>query len=225
MLIDEAKKIFEGDVAAVSSEILQEAAKVILFALGKAEEKILDMEKNFIGFKNLKGEIWRDICGYEELYQVSNKGRVRSKHAGDWRLLKSRTGKKHYPTVTLCKNHVQKSYSVHSLVAKTFLPNLENLPVVDHLDTNRQNNDVENLEWVTYGENISRSWRNGHRDGNNSGIKNGRAKLTEEQVSYIRKNYKARDKKFGAVPSAKKFNVFPSTIENAALYKTYKDIQ
>ena len=75
MLIDEAKRILSGNVAAVSSEILQEAAKVILFALDKAEEKILNMEKNFIGFKNLPGEIWRNIEGYEELYQVSNKGR------------------------------------------------------------------------------------------------------------------------------------------------------
>ena len=173
-------------------------------------------------FKIDDKEEWRDIKGYEGLYQVSTLGNVRSRHSGEWRLLKLwLDSRNHYYMVTLCKKGKHNKFTVHSLVAKTFLPNENNLPVVDHKDANRHNNNVNNLEWVTYGENISRSWRNGHRDGNNAGIKNGRAKLTKEEINYIRGNYKSWDKKYGAVPLSKKFGVSPQTIINVALGKTY----
>ena len=64
-----------------------------------------------------------------------------------------------YIKATLCQNGIKKSYSVHVLVARTFIDNPENKPVVNHKDFNKDNNCVDNLEWVTYSEN-SRHWVN-----------------------------------------------------------------
>ena len=89
------------------------------------------------------------------------------------------------------------------------------MPVVHHKDNNPSNNCVENLQWVTHGENIKYAiedglWNNSIRG--RKGEKNVQAKLNEEQVKFIRKNYKPRDKNFGAIPLAKKFNVSHITI-------------
>lgn len=94
-------------------------------------------------------EIWCPIKGYEGLYEVSDKGRVRSLKFGKERILKPGRMTKGYLTVGLCKNGEQKMYLVHRLVAKTFIPNPDNLPQVNHKDENKENNSVQNLEWCT----------------------------------------------------------------------------
>ena len=94
-------------------------------------------------------EIWKDIEGYEGLYQVSNLGRVKSlpkqKRFGEI-LLKQNTIKG-YKRVCLSKNNVQKYYLVHRLVAHAFISNLENKEQINHKDENKKNNCVNNLEW------------------------------------------------------------------------------
>ena len=98
-------------------------------------------------------EMWKDIEGYEGLYQVSNLGNVRSlKYAGGdkVKMLKQGTDKKGYKRVVLCKDGKHKSYSVHRLVAIVFVPNLNDLPIINHKDENPSNNNVNNLEWCTY---------------------------------------------------------------------------
>ena len=110
-------------------------------------------------------EIWKDIKGYEGLYQVSTLGRVRSvshevidsigrhsiKEGKALSLRKStQTG---YPTINLTKNGKYTSFNVHRLVAEAFIPNPNNLPCVNHKDESRDNNVVDNLEWCTYGYN------------------------------------------------------------------------
>lgn len=111
-------------------------------------------------------EIWKDIPEYEGLYQVSNLGNVKTVerksiysngriHYYKERIKKQFTGNKNYKIVTLYKNKIPKSFSVHRLVAIAFIPNPKRLPCVNHIDENRQNNDVSNLEWVTYEENTN----------------------------------------------------------------------
>ena len=94
-------------------------------------------------------EIWKDIEGYDGMYQVSNLGRVKSFKNCKERILSSGTTKKNYKFVILSKNDIRKNFQVHRLVAMTFLPNPDNLPQVNHKDENPSNNNLENLEWCT----------------------------------------------------------------------------
>ena len=94
-------------------------------------------------------EIWKDIEGYEGLYQVSNLGRVKSIYYDKERILKPGKNTKGYLQVHLCKNGERKEYTVHRLVAKVFISNPNNLPMINHKDENPSNNRVENLEWCS----------------------------------------------------------------------------
>ena len=97
--------------------------------------------------ENNEVEIWKDVSGYEGLYKVSDKGRVKSIGYGKERILKPRKYKDGYIHVSLYKNCEIKQYLVHRLVAKVFISNPENLPEVNHKDENPSNNNLENLEW------------------------------------------------------------------------------
>ena len=116
-------------------------------------------------------EIWKDIKGYEGYYQVSNLGRVKSlsRKQRNWRcefVTKEKILNPYYDThgyrvVSLRKNNTNKKISVHRLVGKAFIPNTENKPEINHIDGNKENNVVTNLEWVTYSENLIHAWRTG----------------------------------------------------------------
>ena len=98
-------------------------------------------------------EIWKDIEGYEGLYQVSNMGRVRSLRRNI--ILKNKIESNRYERVVLSTNNIPKGYSVHRLVANAFIPNPNNYPIVNHKDENRTNNCVDNLEWCTQKYNVN----------------------------------------------------------------------
>ena len=117
-------------------------------------------------------EEWKDITGYEGMYQISNLGNVRSLvrdrcNGGVLkekilrnRPSKSRTGAVYYQ-VALFKNGKRKNFSVHRLVANEFIPNTENKPFINHIDGNPSNNHVSNLEWCTPKENTIHAWEMG----------------------------------------------------------------
>lgn len=95
-------------------------------------------------------EIWKDIEGYEGLYQVSSEGRVKSlnyNRTGEEKIMKGTKNNKDYFTVSLCKEGKTKTFSIHRLVATAFLPNPNNLPQVNHRNEDKTDNRVENLEY------------------------------------------------------------------------------
>lgn len=96
-------------------------------------------------------EIWKDIAGYEGLYQVSNCGQVRNRKGKVITLFLR--GKNKVLYIVLYKNNIKKRISVHRLVAETFIANAENKPLVDHIDRNALNNHASNLRWATRQEN------------------------------------------------------------------------
>ena len=100
-------------------------------------------------------EVFKDVPGYEELYQVSNLGNVKSLITG--KILSPGINTCGYLHVILCKNGKQKYYLIHRLVAQAFIPNPDNYPEVNHKDKNRQNNCVDNLEWCTTQYNVEYS--------------------------------------------------------------------
>lgn len=116
-------------------------------------------------------EIWKDIEGYEGLYQVSNLGRIKSlkrqKSNGknlvyiDEKILTQNITNWGYYRVALYKNGIRKYHRVHRLVATAFLPNPENKEQVNHIDGNKLNNNLDNLEWSTRIENIHHAKING----------------------------------------------------------------
>lgn len=115
-------------------------------------------------------EVWKDIPGYEGLYQVSSLGRVKSlpKRKGkglgyvkDEEILKASVEKYGYARVVLHKDGVRKKCQVHRLVAETFIPHTDCKHQVNHINCNKADNRVENLEWCTGSENTAHAYQNG----------------------------------------------------------------
>lgn len=108
-------------------------------------------------------EIWKDVVGYEGLYQVSNLGNIKSlnwRNTGISKNLWLKPHNKGYLQVELAKNGVKRTYVVHRLVAEAFIPNPLLLPQINHKDEVKTNNSVSNLEWCNASYNAIYSLKN-----------------------------------------------------------------
>ena len=127
-------------------------------------------------------EVWKDIKGYEGLYQVSNLGRIKSLEREVWngykvflkseKILKPKSNSKDgYLRIALSKNGKVKDKLIHRLVAEEFIPNPNNLPQVNHKDENKNNNYVTNLEWCDSKYNANYGTRNERSTNNKPSMK------------------------------------------------------
>lgn len=166
-------------------------------------------------------ETWRDVPGYEGLYQVSDKGNVKSLSREMWngkgyylreeKIIKQSEDKHGRMVLGLYKNKNRKNYFVHSLVALAFIGERPKDYVVAHCDGNNKNNDLSNLRYDTVRENSIDVFRHGQR------IVTG--KLSNEEVLEIRKLYKTGD--YTQVDIAKMYNVRHSTISKIVRRETF----
>lgn len=135
-------------------------------------------------------EVFEDLKGYEESYQISNQGRIFTKRRLDGNRIIY--GRELHPIITsdgylkvdLTKNSETKKFYVHRLVAMQFIKNPDNLPQVNHIDGNKFNNTVSNLEWCTQTANLIHAKEHLLMQ---HGAARPSAKLTEEQVIEIYK--------------------------------------
>ena len=144
-------------------------------------------------------EIWKDVVGYVGYYEVSNQGSIRSidryvynpkggKALRKGQILKQRE-EKGYMRVSLRKSVKDKSDKrVHRLVAEAFLPNPKNSRFVNHIDANKSNNEVSNLEWVTFQENMDHA-KEHNLFNSPKGSNHHKATITEDTVRAMRKLY------------------------------------
>lgn len=109
-------------------------------------------------------EEWREIEGFNGMYLISNKGRVKSYKQRKEKFLSTHKTHGNYIIVNLSSNGKNKSYRLHRLVAKAFIPNKDKKEFVNHIDGNKHNNSVSNLEWCTRQENEIHAWKNGMKE-------------------------------------------------------------
>lgn len=176
-----------------------------------------------------KEEIWKDIINYEKLYQISNKGKIKSiigkfstttrnrKSIRKVKNLKLNINSNGYYVVSLTKDKIRKRFKVSRLVAIHFVENVDNKPEVNHKDGNKLNNNDWNLEWSTRSENIKHAY-----DNNLINIKEKSKlcrKLTNKQELEIRNKFIPN--KYTISMLAREYKVSNSLI-NKILYIKYK---
>lgn len=155
-------------------------------------------------------EIWKPVVGFEGLYEVSSLGRIRSKR-GVKSPYENRWG---YLQITLYKDGKPYPKKLHRIVAEAFLDNPSNKREVNHIDGDKLNNTLDNLEWVTSSENKIHAQRLGlaPKPPTKRGEENKCSKLTEDQVKQIRGEYRKGSREYGSPGLAKKYGVSHRTI-------------
>lgn len=178
-------------------------------------------------------EIFKDVKGYEGLYQVSNLGRVKSmgsKFKRKEKFLKPGKDESGYLLVILYKSGVKETRRVHRIVAITFIPNPKNKKTVNHINGVKADNRADNLEWNTYSENHSHAYKTGLKNslhckgkgGCNTGTKQHLSKLTEKEVLQIRDL--AKSKRFKLREIGQFYNCHQGNIYKISVRKTWKHI-
>lgn len=174
---------------------------------------------NFYPFSlgNIDGEQWKVI---DEHYQISSFGRVKSFWHGKAKILKPVVLPNGYLRISLIIGGEKKGGMIHRLVAENFLPNHDSNLVVNHIDGQKLNNHVSNLEWCTQQENVKHAVKRGLQG---SGEESHKALLTNEQVEWCREVYKPCDKEFSGAALARKLNTTEMVIHKAVHGDCYKN--
>lgn len=170
-------------------------------------------------------EVWKDIEGYEGLYQVSNLGRVKSLP----RTKKTKSGVTYitkekilmfrncagYNRCSLTKNNKSKNIYVHRLVARAFIPNPKNYKYINHKDCNPSNNKIENLEWCTLSHNSLYACKLGRMGKNMLGIRGGK-NPNSKKVSQYDKNGNFIKNWNSEIEASKELNICATSISYCA---------
>lgn len=175
-------------------------------------------------------EEWKDIEGFNGFYQISSYGRVRSKGTangvpdGNWHersLSKTHDG---YLKIRLVQGGKDWTRRIHTLVAQAFIPNPNNYDTVNHINGDKTNNHIENLEWADRKQQMTHAYNHGLKEPM-QGRLNANAKLTEDDIKYIRTHYKKMSREFGTVALGRKFNVSNRVIGLVVAGKSYKNVR
>lgn len=168
-------------------------------------------------------EVWKSVVSYPELFEVSNTGKLRNKRTK--KELKQYLTKKGYLNIaTRIGGRKGKAvcFKLHREVALAFIPNPLGLPQVNHIDAVKINNNESNLEWATAKENVIHATNLGL---NVTPCQKDNRKLTDDEVLFIRANYKSRDRVYGSRALGRRFGVNKSVIFGIVHHKRYKDSQ
>jgi len=164
-------------------------------------------------------EYWESLNGHEGSYSISNFGNIKSIHRN--KLLKPYVNPEGYLKFHLTSSpYVSKLHSLHRLVALQFIPNPENKDTVDHIDGNKSNNSVINLQWMTTKENTVKGWVTNYKG--RIGINAGMSKLNDIWVRDIK--IMIMTEKYSAVIIAGIFGVTPATIHAIKRNETWKHV-
>lgn len=168
-------------------------------------------------------EIWKPLNQCKD-YMISSYGRIKSLKRGREIILKPSYTHDGYVKQAISINGKSITYRVHRLVAEHFISNPNNKKTINHIDGNKKNNHVENLEWVDLSEQMIHAYYLGLKKPV-QGTLQGNAVLTEEQVREIREIYKPRDKQYGMIALAKKYGVSEPVINRVAHGRSYKNVK
>lgn len=169
-------------------------------------------------------EVWKDIDGYEGLYEISNISRVKrlarivnSKLRSDFKIkekiMSTHLNNKGYVMVDLRKNNVRFKHLVHRLVLEAFVPKVENKDNTNHIDGVKTNNYYKNLEWCTQSENVQHAWDNGLQ------------KLTDKQRKVLSLGHKKLSKRLTIIHKiTKEVLCFESYRKAVAHLKVNRDL-
>ena len=190
--------------------------------------EIVDFYKKFINkekIDDLEKEIWKPVKGYEGIYEVSNFSRVKAliRKTRTWQIHKESIASVNSKTRGYVKfgghkNNIKEHLLMHRVIAEAWIPNPNNFPDVNHINAIRDDNRIENLEWVTHSMNMKHAYKIGNK--NQKGEKNNSAKINQTIANNIRIYYNAfphlSQKEVGKV-----FGLSREHIKDIINYKTW----
>jgi len=162
-------------------------------------------------------EIWKSIEGYEGIYEVSNLGRVKSLKFNKEKYLKNSLNRDGYVIAHLSKNAITKSFTLHRLVSLLFIDKVDGKDYINHINGDKLNNKVDNLEWCTIKENVNHSLNNKLRIPPN-GVNHYNSRFDVKDVLFIRSSNISESK------LALKYGVNRATIGKIKRFERYKNI-